>query len=112
MSVRQALPKRNSANCVEAVCVDKHYELRVHIKASRHTKDFMNTYTFGPFSLIPDRFVLTCNGASQQLTPRLLTVLEYLIRNRNRVVTKDELITEVWNGSLLTKESSRGRSRR
>ena len=61
----------------------------------------MNTYTFGPFALIPDRFVLTCNGASQQLTPRLLTVLEYLIRNRNRVVTKDELITEVWNGSFI-----------
>ena len=101
MRVRQALPKRNSANCVEAVCVDKHYELRVHVKPSYHTKDFMNTYTFGPFALIPDRFVLTCNGASQQLTPRLLTVLEYLIRNRNRVVTKDELITEVWNGSFI-----------
>jgi hypothetical protein len=32
----------------------------------------MNTYTFGPFSLFPDRFVLVCDGASQQLTPRLL----------------------------------------
>src|SRR5215470_14026295 len=61
----------------------------------------MSTYTFGPFSLIPDRFVLVSDGASQQLTPRLLGVLQYLIRNRNRVVTKEELITEVWNGSFI-----------
>src|SRR5215813_3346655 len=66
-----------------------------------YRSDLMNTYTFGPFSLIPDRFVLASNGASQQLTPRLLGVLQHLIRNRNRVVTKEELITEVWNGSFL-----------
>src|SRR5215471_11113167 len=61
----------------------------------------MSTYTFGPFSLFPNRFVLASNGASQQLTPRLLAVLQYLITNRNRVVTKEELITEVWNGSFI-----------
>src|SRR5262249_49657656 len=49
----------------------------------------------------PDRFVLASNGVSQQLTPRLLGVLQYLIRNRNRVVTKEELITKVWNGSFI-----------
>jgi predicted ATPase/DNA-binding winged helix-turn-helix (wHTH) protein len=61
----------------------------------------MSTYTFGPFSLIPDRFALASNGASQQLTPRLLGVLQYLIRNRNRVVTKEELIAKIWNGSFI-----------
>src|SRR5215468_9922345 len=61
----------------------------------------MSTYTFGPFSLFPNRFVLACNGTSQQLTPRLLAVLQYLITNRNRVVTKEELITEVWHGSFI-----------
>jgi predicted ATPase/DNA-binding winged helix-turn-helix (wHTH) protein len=61
----------------------------------------MNTYTFGPFSLFPDRFVLACDGASQQLTPRLLGVLQYLIRNRDRVVTKEELINDVWSGSFI-----------
>ena len=61
----------------------------------------MSTYTFGPFTLFPNRFVLASNGASQQLTPRLLAVLQYLITNRNRVVTKEELITDVWNGSFI-----------
>src|SRR5215475_668195 len=63
--------------------------------------DLMSIYTFGAFSLSPDRFVLASNGVSQQLTPRLLGVLQYLIRNRNRVVTKEELITKVWNGSFI-----------
>ena len=58
-------------------------------------------YTFGPFSLIPDRFTLTGDGAVRQLTPRLLAVLEYLIKHQNRVVTKDELIAEVWQGSFI-----------
>jgi DNA-binding winged helix-turn-helix (wHTH) protein/predicted ATPase len=61
----------------------------------------MMAYTFGPFSLFPDRFTLTGHGIVRQLTPRLLAVLEYLIKHQNRVVTKDELIAEVWQGSFI-----------
>jgi DNA-binding winged helix-turn-helix (wHTH) protein/predicted ATPase len=61
----------------------------------------MNAYSFGPFSLFPDRFSLSGNGAAHQLTPRLLAVLQYLIEHHNRVVTKDELIAEVWQGSFV-----------
>jgi DNA-binding winged helix-turn-helix (wHTH) protein/predicted ATPase len=61
----------------------------------------MISYAFGPFSLFPDRFVLSANGKAYQLTPRLLAVLQYLIKHHNRVVTKDELIAEVWQGSFI-----------
>jgi len=61
----------------------------------------MRAYTFGPFVLFPDRFVLVRNGAAQQLTPRLLSVLHYLIKHRNRVVTKEELLAEVWRGTFI-----------
>jgi DNA-binding winged helix-turn-helix (wHTH) protein/predicted ATPase len=61
----------------------------------------MMACTFGPFSLFPDRFTLTGHGIVRQLTPRLLAVLEYLIKHQNRVVTKDELIAEVWQGSFI-----------
>jgi DNA-binding winged helix-turn-helix (wHTH) protein len=61
----------------------------------------MTEYAFGPFSLLPDRFILTGNGKARQLTPRLLAVLHYLIEHRNRVVTKDELIAEVWQGCFV-----------
>src|SRR6516225_7631941 len=65
----------------------------------------MISYTFGPFSLFPDRFTLTGDGIAHQLTPRLLAVLGYLIKHHNRVVTKDELIAEVWQGSFIEEGS-------
>src|SRR6516225_1886683 len=71
--------------------------------SSTITTDFtsMMAYAFGPFSLFPDRFILSGNGTAHQLTPRLLAVLQYLIKHHNRVVTKDELIAEVWQGSFI-----------
>src|SRR6516225_4793219 len=69
----------------------------------------MISYTFGPFSLFPDRFTLTGDGIAHQLTPRLLAVLGYLIKHHSRVVTKDELIAEVWQGSFV-EEGSVGRT--
>jgi predicted ATPase/DNA-binding winged helix-turn-helix (wHTH) protein len=65
----------------------------------------VSTYTFGPFTLFPNRFVLASRDAAQQLTPRLLGVLQYLINNRSRVVTKEELIAEVWNDSFIAEGS-------
>lgn len=65
----------------------------------------MVAYTFGPFSLFPSRYILSDNGADSQLTPRLLSVLRYLIQHTNRVVTKEELIAEVWQGSFVGQEN-------
>jgi len=61
----------------------------------------MGGYTFGPFCLIPNQFVLNCNSSSCRLTPRLLAVLQYLIENRERVVTKEELLDHVWQDSFI-----------
>ena len=69
----------------------------------------MIAYTFGPFSLVPSRFILSGNGTDHQLTPRLLAVLEYLLQHRHRVVTKDELLAEVWQGSFV-EEGNVGRA--
>jgi DNA-binding winged helix-turn-helix (wHTH) protein len=32
------------------------------------------------------------------VTPQVFDLLDYLIRNRERVVSKDDLIDAVWNG--------------
>jgi hypothetical protein len=45
-------------------------------------------------------------------TPQVFDLLDYLIRNRERVVCKDELINAVWNGRIVsdaarTREPSR-----
>jgi DNA-binding winged helix-turn-helix (wHTH) protein len=61
----------------------------------------MGEYSFGPYCLIPNQFVLNCNSSSCRLTPRLLAVLQYLIENRERVVTKQELLDHIWQGSFI-----------
>jgi DNA-binding winged helix-turn-helix (wHTH) protein/predicted ATPase len=65
----------------------------------------MIVYTFGSFSLFPANFILSANGTAHQLTPRLLAVLQYLLNHRERVVTKEELIAEVWQGSFIEEEN-------
>jgi len=65
----------------------------------------MIVYKFGSFSLFPANFILSANGTAHQLTPRLLAVLQYLLNHHERVVTKEELIAEVWQGSFVEEEN-------
>ena len=36
------------------------------------------------------------------VTPQVFDLLDYLIRNRERVVSKDDLISAVWNGRIVS----------
>ena len=35
-------------------------------------------------------------------TPQVLDLLEYLIRSRDRVVSKDDLVNAIWNGRIVS----------
>jgi two-component system OmpR family response regulator len=51
----------------------------------------------GRLSLDPAARSLTCDGAAVELTAREFSMLEYLMRNHGRVVTKTELLQHVWS---------------
>jgi two-component system, OmpR family, response regulator len=53
----------------------------------------------GRLRLDPATRVLTSAGAPIDLTTRELAMLEYLMRNIDRVVTKEELLAHVWPNS-------------
>ncbi|HAW46635.1 MAG TPA: transcriptional regulator, partial [Roseovarius sp.] len=54
-------------------------------------------YHFGEFTL--DRSVgLRAGDAPVALEPQALRLLEFLIEHRARVVTKQDLIEEIWQG--------------
>ena len=36
------------------------------------------------------------------ITPQVFDLLDYLIRNRERVVSKDDLVSAVWNGRIVS----------
>jgi DNA-binding winged helix-turn-helix (wHTH) protein len=62
-------------------------------------------FGFGEFEIDTDRFELRRNGAEVRLEPQVFDVLRYLVEHRDRVVTKDELLDNVW-GDRFVSESA------
>ncbi len=58
-------------------------------------------YEFGPFSLNAGKRLLLRNGEPVALAPKVLETLLALIGNRERVVTKDELLRQVWGDTIV-----------
>jgi DNA-binding winged helix-turn-helix (wHTH) protein len=55
-------------------------------------------FVFGRFQV--DEHQLLQDGAVVPVQPRPLCVLNYLLNNRHRVVTRDELLDEVWGSDV------------
>ena len=60
------------------------------------TQQEISFYKFGPFRLDLQRYLLTRDGEPIQLSPKALKTLLVLIQNRDRVVSKDELLKSIW----------------
>ena len=60
------------------------------------------TYRFGDFSLDPQRFELNENGVAVALEPQVFNLILLLLENRERVVTKDEMIDRIWDGRIVS----------
>jgi DNA-binding winged helix-turn-helix (wHTH) protein/TolB-like protein/Tfp pilus assembly protein PilF len=56
----------------------------------------MTSYRFGPFRLDPRERLLYCHGQPVPLTPKALETLGVLVQRHGRLVTKDDLLREVW----------------
>jgi DNA-binding winged helix-turn-helix (wHTH) protein len=49
-----------------------------------------------------DRRELRHREAQVSLTPQVFDLLDYLLRNRERVVSKEELVASIWHGRAVT----------
>lgn len=61
--------------------------------------------TFGEFELDDELFELRRAGAVVPLGPRPFDLLAYLVRKRDVVVPKAELLHQVWQGAVVTEDS-------
>src|ERR1051325_2478364 len=62
-------------------------------------------YSFGPYLLdVPSRALLR-DGESLALTSKVFDTLLALVRNRDRVVAKDELLQLVWPDAFVSEDS-------
>ncbi len=59
-------------------------------------------YVFGEFALESELHELTAGGEPVAVEPQVFALLLYLIENRNRVISKDELIEAVWDGRFVS----------
>ena len=62
----------------------------------------MAVYEFGPFTLDTQTYELRCDGTTVPVEPQVFSLLAHLIENRDRVVSKDELIKAVWRGRIVS----------
>ncbi|MHB1627053.1 MAG: response regulator [Bacilli bacterium] len=53
-------------------------------------------FVVGDVRLDPDRYVLTVRSEVIELTPREFELLHYLLKNLDRVVSRDQLLDRVW----------------
>src|SRR5262245_28442500 len=62
-------------------------------------------YTFQDYSLDVERRELRRREDLVAVEPQVLDLLQYLISNRDHVVSKDELIAAVWNGRIISESA-------
>lgn len=59
-------------------------------------------YRFGTFSLDTDTCELRAHGGMVAIEPQVLALLLLLIENRERLVSRDEIVNRVWNGRIIS----------
>ena len=59
-------------------------------------------FSFKDFALDGERRELRARGTIVPIEPQVFDLLVYLIQNRDRVVSKDDLISAIWNGRIVS----------
>lgn len=59
-------------------------------------------YRFGRYSFDADNWELMAGGLVVPAEPQVLALLRLLIENRSRLVSKDEIVEQVWKGRIVS----------
>lgn len=65
----------------------------------------MMIYYFGPFVLKPEQYGLEVASEPLQLQPKVFELLVFLVGNRDRVVSKEELLRNIWHGAYVSESA-------
>jgi TolB-like protein len=63
------------------------------------------TYLFDGYALDPERRELRRGNKLVPVEPQVFDLLEYLVRNRDRVVSKDEIFNVIWHGRTVSESA-------
>ena len=56
-----------------------------------------SSFEFGHLRVLPERFEVLLNEEALEFTPKEFELLVHLMENKNRVLTRDQLLSAVWN---------------
>jgi DNA-binding response OmpR family regulator len=70
--------------------------VRALLRRTRRPDEASTTLRIGPIALDPARHRVSDGGAEVKLTAKEFLLLEYLLRHRGRVVSRDQLLGDVW----------------
>jgi DNA-binding winged helix-turn-helix (wHTH) protein len=59
-------------------------------------------FTFGEFAIDPALRELRRGDTAVEIEPQVFDLLLFLIRSRDRVGSKDDLLASVWNGQIVS----------
>lgn len=62
-------------------------------------------FLFADVCVDTDRRELRRNGELRSVEPQVFDLLEFLIRNRDRMVSRDDLLAAVWNGRIVSEST-------
>lgn len=62
-------------------------------------------YRFDAFELDTDRFEIRRGGRVVPLEPQVLSLISFLVSNRERMVSREELVEKVWNGRIVSESA-------
>ena len=62
-------------------------------------------YQFDEFVIDTQNYQLSNNGATVDVEPKVFDLLSYLIVNRSKLVTRDELFDNIWKGQIVSDTS-------
>jgi len=70
--------------------------IQAHLRREQRYSEELASYEFSDVQLDFERYTATRNGSALALSPREFELLRYMIRNRGRTVTREELLDAVW----------------
>lgn len=62
-------------------------------------------FLFDDYAIDSDRRELCRNGTAVHVEPQVFDLIVHLIRNRDRVVSKDDLLEHVWSGRIVSEST-------
>ncbi len=79
---------------------------RVRSFLRRYRQAEVEIVTFGPFELNRTSQQLTQGGEQIELTPKEYGLLDYVLRNKGRALTRDQILNAVWGSDLIVTQRS------